>query len=851
MSVLSSTPNPKNSRNLRCNHPAQLATVPVVNPKESLKFLALSLGLLLGGYSALAQRPLGIDVSITQGGNLNWNGIKNSGVSFAWAKATQGSNLVDATFGINMTNAIAAGVPIGAYHFARPDLDLGLTGADVEAAWFWNNASNYIRGAGTFMMPVIDIEQTPGNSYTKASLSAWVDRWCQDIIAYAASNCVTVMPIVRTTTAYSPTRFDTTTLTNYPLAMTSKNGLDPQTGAPSTNAPWTDWTFWQYATVEVNGDITNANADVFNGTTNGLAAYVIGGVGRSTDLGVSVTADNLSPNIGDTVNYTLLVTNKGPITATGIVLTDILPTNWVVTGLSQTRGTFSNANTVVVFNVSLLGAHQTLTATIAATAASAGAAINTATVAANENDYYPCDNFTSTNSLTIIPPPPIITNVVATAQDVSAFVSWKSLSNGTTQVYYDVTTNLGNATTLDQTLTTNHVAFLSGLQASTLYYFRVSSFVGGTEYTANGTFTTSNSVNVIPMFTNVVATPQNTSAFVSWMSRSNGTTQVAYGTSLNFGSVTYLDQTPTTSHLAWITGLQTNTLYYFRASSIVAGTLYTSTGSFSTGNPAAIVIVDNPAASFSGLWTLSTAGTDKYGTSFQTANSSTNGATSIATFTPLLPSTGLYDVYIWYSHGANWSTNATFQINGNSTQAVYHVNESIGGGQWLLLTTAFPFAAGTNGNVTISNDTGETNTTVIADAVEWIANTSLDNPPPGNVPDSWARAYFGAPVNGSDDADGDGYSNYQEYVLGTNPNNSSSALKYAIKSLPNNILQFTFSPYQGGRNYHLQQSVSLVNPAWLTLTNQPVVNTNGEGIFTITTPGGTNGYYRLVTQIAP
>ena len=80
-----------------------------------------------GGSLVMAQRPLGIDVSSYQGSanspatNIVWTDVKNSGVSFAWAKATEGVTFNDADFVFNENHAKAAGVVIGAYHFAHPE----------------------------------------------------------------------------------------------------------------------------------------------------------------------------------------------------------------------------------------------------------------------------------------------------------------------------------------------------------------------------------------------------------------------------------------------------------------------------------------------------------------------------------------------------------------------------------------------------------------------------------------------------------------------------------------------------------------------------------------------------------
>ena len=44
--------------------------------------------LAFGAVEIFAQRPLGVDVSSYQGSSINWTNVKGSGVSFAWAKAT-------------------------------------------------------------------------------------------------------------------------------------------------------------------------------------------------------------------------------------------------------------------------------------------------------------------------------------------------------------------------------------------------------------------------------------------------------------------------------------------------------------------------------------------------------------------------------------------------------------------------------------------------------------------------------------------------------------------------------------------------------------------------------------------
>jgi GH25 family lysozyme M1 (1,4-beta-N-acetylmuramidase) len=255
-------------------------------PEKIVRFLStavvLGLALAFGPERAWAQRPLGIDVSHYQG-FINWTSAKTSGVAFAWSKATENTNFTDPFFTLNQANATAAGVLIGAYHFARPEDNIGLAGADLEAAYFWNTASNYIKGGGRYLMPVLDIESDLSSAsppYTKTTLSQWVNRWCQDIVNFAASNGVTVKPVIYTYTSYATTWLDST-VTNQPLWMAYyPANPNPQTGAPSSTSPWATWNVWQFDNTNtiLSGVTGNCDVDVFNGTAAGVGALVIGGL---------------------------------------------------------------------------------------------------------------------------------------------------------------------------------------------------------------------------------------------------------------------------------------------------------------------------------------------------------------------------------------------------------------------------------------------------------------------------------------------------------------------------------------------------------------------------------------------
>ena len=213
--------------------------------KLTLRFVItglVTMAVLFLTGTAWAQRPPGMDVSDYQSPGLNWADAKANGISFAWAKATEGLTINDANFTTYEANSLAAGVLIGAYHYAHPELHIGTAGADQEAAHFWGVASNYVKGGGVYLMPMLDIEQDLSSArpaYTATTLSEWVNEWCNDIVDYAASNGVTVKPVVYTYTSYATGNSGegpgfNSTGTVWPLWMAQYPASpNPQTGAPS------------------------------------------------------------------------------------------------------------------------------------------------------------------------------------------------------------------------------------------------------------------------------------------------------------------------------------------------------------------------------------------------------------------------------------------------------------------------------------------------------------------------------------------------------------------------------------------------------------------------------------------
>ena len=254
----------------------------------SLAVLAAALAMVIVPVRALAQHPVGIDVSQFQG-SINWTGVKGAGITFAWARASEGVGFTDPNFTVNETGAKAAGVLIGAYHHGRFDLNTGTSGATAEANYFWGVASNYITNGGSYLMPMLDVEGSTAG-YTQTTLSQWVNQWCLTLSNNAAAVGVTIKPVVYASSSFANTWFDSTVTqwTPWIAEWHSTNPKpNPQSDAPASTSPWSTWTVWQYINGTPTPGITaNTDQDIFNGSWSSLVTTLV--IGGTTSLSPSV-----------------------------------------------------------------------------------------------------------------------------------------------------------------------------------------------------------------------------------------------------------------------------------------------------------------------------------------------------------------------------------------------------------------------------------------------------------------------------------------------------------------------------------------------------------------------------------
>jgi hypothetical protein len=295
--------------------------LPCLNGLSSTVLL-LGLGTLFTPGGALAQRPLGTDVSGYQP-SINWTTVKNAGVTFAWSKATEGTYYTSSYFSGQEAGAKGVGIYIGAYHYARPSNDTNITGAfsaDTEAAYFWNVAGGYTKYGGAYCVPMLDWEDiyaTNGYNgfygFTATMLSAWANEWCLAVSNYArAAGVPGVRPVIYTGTWYSNPANGypglNSSVTVWPAWISAyPSNPQPQTGGPSSSYPWSTWNIWQYADTNWSG----GDSDVYNGNLAGFVqTFVIGGTNAPF---ITTNPTNLTRAVGASGTFSVKASGQAPL----------------------------------------------------------------------------------------------------------------------------------------------------------------------------------------------------------------------------------------------------------------------------------------------------------------------------------------------------------------------------------------------------------------------------------------------------------------------------------------------------------------------------------------------------------
>ncbi len=215
-------------------------------------------------------RIRGVDVYHGDGA-VDWPAVYAGGCKFAFVKATQGTTVTDSAFQRNVTEARAAGLYVGAYHFLRQ----GESGTD-QAQHFLATVGSGLRG---MLVPTVDVETYPGEPWELSPTDT-----TRKVLAFIA-HVQQVMGrgcIVYTSPGFAGEHLTTDVyedsghryaLAHYPLWVAHYGVAKPR-----VPKPWTDWTFWQYGeagTVQGCPQRGTTDTDWYSGDVAGLERLVV------------------------------------------------------------------------------------------------------------------------------------------------------------------------------------------------------------------------------------------------------------------------------------------------------------------------------------------------------------------------------------------------------------------------------------------------------------------------------------------------------------------------------------------------------------------------------------------------
>jgi uncharacterized repeat protein (TIGR01451 family) len=121
---------------------------------------------------------------------------------------------------------------------------------------------------------------------------------------------------------------------------------------------------------------------------------------EAADLALAAAPTPGTVRIGDSVTYTLTVTNGGTFPATGVILTDALPAGTTLISATPSEGTAARSGGAVTASLGGLDPGTSATLTIVVRANAAGSAVNTAKVVADFADPTPSDD-SATQAVTV------------------------------------------------------------------------------------------------------------------------------------------------------------------------------------------------------------------------------------------------------------------------------------------------------------------------------------------------------------------------------------------------------------------------------------------------------------------
>ncbi|HEU6449264.1 MAG TPA: choice-of-anchor J domain-containing protein, partial [Verrucomicrobiae bacterium] len=432
---------------------------------------------------------------------------------------------------------------------------------------------------------------------------------------------------------------------------------------------------------------------------------------------------------------------------------------------------------------------------------------------------------------------PDITNVVATPDISSATVTWRTSKSADSLLQYGESSILSH-TAYNADLSTNHSLTISGLLANHTYYFQVTSRDDAGNATVDDnhgalyTFTTVQTLR--PPWSDdfesgalgwTVVTDTNYGYDFEWtlgtpnngLQTSGHNSSTAWGSDLNGQNVSFIDHTYLISPEIDLSGLSEAKLTFWHCFDF-------SSAPYEEGQ---LLIRTGGSTSLSSLPVLA----DYSGDSAPDWRKETNDLTAYVGQTVQLvwEYAGVFGISQYYG----WLVDDV-SITGIAGSGKIVISKNLGEGSYTL--TGPLRRTGKAAITTISNappgeytvkfsdvtfyqtPTAQTNTLDDGGTVNFDGNYTFIDVNSNGISDAWEKYYFGAAGTNRTqfaDSDGDGMSDYAEFIAGTNPTNAASKFIFVSAVVQTNRVQLKWSVIPG-RLYQLDGSTDLIN--WTPVT---------------------------------
>ncbi|MEU3374584.1 lysozyme [Streptomyces sp. NPDC006711] len=204
----------------------------------------------------------GVDTS-SHNGNVAWSTLANSGVKWAYVKATEGTYYNNPNFPQQYNGSYDVGMIRGAYHFATPDTTSGAAQAD----YFADHGGGWSRDGRT-LPGALDIEWNPYGAACYGKSASGMVSWIRDFVNEYRARTGRDAVIYTATSWWSQCTGNSGAFGATNPLWIARYNTDPGT----LPAGWDYYTMWQYT----SSGPTVGDHSRFNGAYDRLQALANG-----------------------------------------------------------------------------------------------------------------------------------------------------------------------------------------------------------------------------------------------------------------------------------------------------------------------------------------------------------------------------------------------------------------------------------------------------------------------------------------------------------------------------------------------------------------------------------------------